>query len=79
MFSHHSKTPLLHHSRVSSSLPHQLRHRHGANDVFDAITALLRFGLDGVEVVLVVKGEGTAEGVGAEVLDEGAGDFVAVF
>jgi hypothetical protein len=39
----------------------------------------LCFGLDGVEVVLVVKGQHAAEAVAAEVLDKGAGDHVAVF
>ena len=63
----------------ASPFPHQLRHRHSTHDVFDLVSALLRFGLDGVEIVLVVKGEGAAKAIRAEVLDEGAGEFVAVF
>lgn len=39
---------------------------------------LLRLGDDGVEVGLVVEGEHAAQGVGAEVFDEGLGDDITV-
>lgn len=49
-----------------------------ADDVFELVAALFRFRDDLLNVFLVIDGQDAAESVGAEVLDEGASDFIPV-